>query len=57
MQKTKQPKFMKDFLVYLTTIKGKSQRTRKEYEYDLTLFFSLLQSCPGGFGYREFIHH
>lgn len=39
MQKTKQPKFMKDFLVYLTTIKGKSQRTRKEYEYDLTLFF------------------
>ena len=30
---------MKDFLVYLTTIKGKSQRTRKEYEYDLKLFF------------------
>ncbi|MGG2052818.1 site-specific integrase [Lysinibacillus pakistanensis] len=39
MQKTKLPKFMKDFLVYLTTIRGKSQRTRKEYEYDLTLFF------------------
>lgn len=39
LQKSKQPKIMKDFLVYLTTIKGKSQRTRKEYEYDLTLFF------------------
>ncbi|WP_286924379.1 MULTISPECIES: tyrosine recombinase XerC [Lysinibacillus] len=39
MQKTKLPKFMKDFLVYLTTIRGKSQRTRKEYEYDLALFF------------------
>ncbi|WP_107926008.1 tyrosine recombinase XerC [Lysinibacillus parviboronicapiens] len=39
MQKTQLPKIMKDFLVYLTTIKGKSQRTRKEYEYDLTLFF------------------
>ena len=36
---TQLPKIMKDFLVYLTTIKGKSQRTRKEYEYDLTLFF------------------
>ncbi|EON72293.1 tyrosine recombinase XerC [Lysinibacillus sphaericus] len=39
MQNTQLPKIMKDFLVYLTTIKGKSQRTRKEYEYDLTLFF------------------
>ncbi|MEK5232083.1 tyrosine recombinase XerC [Lysinibacillus sp. FSL K6-0232] len=39
MQKTKLPKIIKDFLVYLTTIKGKSQRTRKEYEYDLLLFF------------------
>ncbi len=39
MEKTKLPKIMRDFLVYLTTIKGKSQRTRKEYEYDLTLFF------------------
>ena len=36
------PKIMKDFLVYLTTIKGKSIRTRKEYEYDLTLFFRFL---------------
>ncbi|WP_341302872.1 tyrosine recombinase XerC [Lysinibacillus sp. FSL H8-0500] len=39
MQKTKLPKIIKDFLIYLTTIKGKSQRTRKEYEYDLLLFF------------------
>ncbi|MGE7694447.1 tyrosine recombinase XerC [Lysinibacillus sp. NPDC094177] len=39
MEKTKLPKIMRDFLVYLTTIKGKSHRTRKEYEYDLTLFF------------------
>lgn len=37
--KTKLPKILKDFLIYLTTIKGKSQRTRKEYEYDLVLFF------------------
>lgn len=36
---TAQPKILKDFLVYLTTIKGKSIRTRKEYEYDLQLFF------------------
>lgn len=34
-----QPKLLKDFLIYLTTIKGKSVRTRKEYEYDLQLFF------------------
>lgn len=33
------PKILKDFLVYLTTIKGKSLRTRKEYEYDLKMFF------------------
>lgn len=32
------PKYIQDFLVYLTAIKGKSQRTRKEYAYDLTLF-------------------
>lgn len=32
------PKYIRDFLVYLTAIKGKSQRTRKEYEYDLLLF-------------------
>ena len=36
------PKIVKDFLVYLTTIKGKSIRTRKEYEYDITLFLRFL---------------
>lgn len=38
------PKILKDFLVYLTTIKGKSIRTRKEYEYDITLFLRFLKS-------------
>ncbi|MFB5086919.1 tyrosine recombinase XerC [Psychrobacillus sp. PGGUH221] len=38
------PKILKDFLVYLTTIKGKSLRTRKEYEYDLKLFFRFLKA-------------
>ncbi|MGM9927869.1 MAG: tyrosine recombinase XerC [Bacillus sp. (in: firmicutes)] len=35
----KLPKILKDFLVYLTTIKGKSKRTRQEYQYELVLFF------------------
>ena len=39
----KQPKILRDFMIYLTTIKGKSMRTRKEYEYDLTLFFRFLK--------------
>lgn len=34
----KTPKYITDFLIYLTAIRGKSQRTRKEYEYDLMLF-------------------
>ena len=42
--KTKLPKILKDFLIYLTTITGKSQRTRKEYEYDLILFFRFLKA-------------
>jgi len=39
--KTKLPKIIKDFLIYLSAIKGKSPRTRKEYEYeyDIVLFF------------------
>lgn len=32
------PKYITDFLIYLTAIRGKSARTRKEYEYDLLLF-------------------
>ena len=38
----KKPKLLRDFLIYLTTITGKSDRTRKEYEYDLVLFFRFL---------------
>lgn len=38
----KQPKLLKDFLIYLTTITGKSQRTRKEYEYDIELFLRFM---------------
>ncbi|ETT86341.1 tyrosine recombinase XerC [Viridibacillus sp. FSL R5-0477] len=38
------PKVMRDFLVYLTAIKGKSKRTREEYEYDLLLFFRFLKA-------------
>lgn len=44
MATTVLPKILKDFLVYLTTITGKSPRTRKEYEYDLILFFRFLKS-------------
>lgn len=42
------PKIVKDFLVYLTTIKGKSVRTRKEYEYDITLFLRFLLAVEHG---------
>ena len=38
------PKILKDFLIYLTTIKGKSFRTRKEYEYDISLFLRFLKA-------------
>ena len=40
--KQKKPKILRDFLIYLTAIKGKSKRTRDEYEYDLTLFLRFL---------------
>lgn len=43
MTQTKLPKFLRDFLIYLTTITGKSPRTRKEYEYDLVLFLRFLK--------------
>ena len=38
------PRLLKNFLVYLTTIKGKSPRTRKEYEYDISLFLRFIKS-------------
>ncbi|MEK4229538.1 tyrosine recombinase XerC [Solibacillus sp. FSL H8-0538] len=43
MKQTALPKILKDFLIYLTTITGKSQRTRKEYEYDLVLFLRFIK--------------
>lgn len=36
------PKLLKDFLIYLTTITGKSKKTRQEYYYDLTMFLQFL---------------
>ena len=44
MAQVKLPKIIKDFCIYLTTITGKSQRTRKEYEYDLILTFRFLKA-------------
>lgn len=44
----------KDFSVYLTTIKGKSQRTQEEYEYDLQLFFKYVISSRKGMTVEEF---
>ncbi|WP_413367828.1 tyrosine recombinase XerC [Lysinibacillus sp. 3P01SB] len=44
MAQVKLPKILKDFCIYLTTIRGKSQRTRKEYEYDLVLTFRFLKA-------------
>ncbi|KGR81888.1 tyrosine recombinase XerC [Lysinibacillus odysseyi] len=44
MAQVKLPKILKDFCIYLTTIRGKSQRTRKEYEYDLVLAFRFLKA-------------
>lgn len=42
VMKRELPKIVKDFLVYLTTIRGKSIRTRKEYEYDISLCLRFL---------------
>ncbi|PLS19757.1 recombinase XerC [Bacillus sp. M6-12] len=36
------PKLLQDFLIYLTTIKGKSKKTRQEYLYDLRMLFRFL---------------
>lgn len=37
-------KIVNDFLIYMTTIRGKSPRTRQEYRYDLLLFFRFLRA-------------
>lgn len=44
MRNTAIPRLLKDYLVYLTTIKGKSPRTRKEYEYDIVLALKFMKS-------------
>lgn len=38
----KPPKILQDFLIYLTTIRGKSKQTRKEYQYDIMMLFRFL---------------
>lgn len=43
MADMKLPKVLKDFLIYLTAIKGKSKKTRKEYCYDLTIFLQFIK--------------
>lgn len=42
------PKILQDFLIYMTTIRGKSKRTRQEYQYDLCLFFQFLKAIRLG---------
>lgn len=37
------PKILKDFLIYLTAIKGKSKMTKKEYRYDLSNFLRFVK--------------
>ena len=37
------PPALKDFLIYMQTIKGKSQNTVKVYFYDLRLFFRFMK--------------
>jgi integrase/recombinase XerD len=36
------PKLLHDFLIYLTTITGKSKKTRQEYQYDLMMLLRFL---------------
>ena len=48
------PAVLKDFLVYLEVILGKSERTTKEYYYDLRTFFRYLQCKNGRASFDEF---
>lgn len=47
------PKILRDFLVYLTAIKGKSKRTRDEYEYDLTLFLRFISALQENLDFKK----
>ncbi len=48
------PSVLKDFLVYLEVILGKSERTTKEYYYDLRTFFRYLQCKNGRASFDDF---
>lgn len=41
------PKILKDFLVYIETIRGKSQKTADEYALDLRVFFRYVKLMRG----------
>ncbi len=48
------PPILKDFLVYMEVILGKSERTTKEYYYDLRTFFRYLQCKTGRASFDDF---
>ncbi len=48
------PAVLKDFLVYLEVILGKSEKTAKEYYYDLRTFFRYLQCKNGRASFEDF---
>ncbi|HBA03858.1 MAG TPA: recombinase XerC, partial [Clostridium sp.] len=43
MQDNSLPKILKDYLSYLSSVKGVSSNTLVAYAYDLTLFFKFLK--------------
>ncbi len=48
------PAVLKDFLVYLEVILGKSEKTVKEYYYDLRTFFRYLKCKSGQASFEDF---
>ena len=40
---TQSPQILKDFMAYLYTIKGKSEKTAQEYYLDLRMFFRYIK--------------
>jgi len=48
------PPILMDFLVYMEVILGKSERTTKEYYYDLRTFFRYLQCKNGRASFDDF---
>ena len=43
------PQILRDYLNYMTVIKGKSESTVKEYYYDLRMFLSFIHACANDF--------